>query len=73
MKKYLSIFIVIVFGLVLTGCLPNTQKVDQKDEMKAEEVSEDDSLEVIEEELDDTELEEFETELDALDEEINQL
>ena len=37
------------------------------------EVSEDDSLGVIEEELNDTDLDDFDAELDKLDEEINQL
>ena len=36
-------------------------------------LSEDDSLETIEEELEETTLQEFEAELDALDEKINQL
>ena len=36
-------------------------------------LSEDDSLEIIEEELEETTLQEFESELDALDDEINQL
>lgn len=41
--------------------------------MDYEEVSDDNSLETIETELNDTELEDFEAELDAMDKDINQL
>lgn len=73
MKKNISLLMVVVLGLMLTGCLPKKMSEKQMESKMVEEVSEDDSLEVIEEELNDTELEEFEAELDALDEEINQL
>lgn len=73
MKNVLSLILVFILGVVLTGCLPKKISEDKSEETQVEEVSEDDSLEVIEEEIEDTELEEFEAELDALDEEINQL
>jgi hypothetical protein len=78
MKKIISLFFVLLFGVMLSGCLPNDNddKVDKPDTLDGEmakEVSDDDSLMMIEEELDDTDLVEFEAELDALDEEINQL
>ncbi len=72
MKKILLLGLVAVLSFSLTGCFKKTDvKTETGTEMPA--LTEDDSLEVIEEELNDTELEEFEAELDALDEEINQL
>ena len=75
MKK---IIFLIIFSLALTGCSfvkkdETKTTEEQKRAVEAPIVSDDDSLEVIEEELNDTELEDFETELDALDEEIDQL
>lgn len=73
MKKVFYLSLVMMFGLALSGCWLSPSKNDDQvmDEPMA--VSEDDSVAVIEEELNDTELQEFETELDSMDEEINQL
>ncbi len=71
MKKIFLVLLLTVFSFSLSGCYKKDVNKEAETEMPA--LSEDDSLEVIEEELDDTELEEFEAELDALDEEINQL
>ena len=62
-----------LFGLVLSGCW--LSPIDKDNEIMDEPmaISEDDSVAVIEEELNDTELDEFEAELDAMDDEINQL
>ena len=74
MKKILAIFVSLVLGLSLTGCLIKKDETKTVgDGVMVEPLSEDDSLEVIEEELNDTELMDFEAELDSLDEEINQL
>jgi len=71
MKKILLVLLLAVLSFSLSGCYK--KDVSKEAETKMTVLSEDDSLEVIEEELDDTELAEFEAELDALDEEINQL
>jgi PBP1b-binding outer membrane lipoprotein LpoB len=73
MKKVFSLSLVLGFSLLLSGCIFNPwgRNNEAADEMVV--VDDNDSLEVIEEDLNDTELEEFEAELDAMDEEINQL
>lgn len=73
MKKIFSFSLVMLFGLVLSGCW--LSPIDKDNEIMDEPmaISEDDSVAVIEEELNDTELDEFEAELDAMDDEINQL
>ena len=85
MKKILIYLgAIVLLSLSLSGCLPKKEElsttgkaedyISEEAETTTEaELSEDDSLEVIEEELDDTELKEFEAELEALEEEINQL
>jgi hypothetical protein len=78
MKKTLIFLAVTLFCLSLTGCLPKKEELTttgkpEDYQMTEPGLSEDDSVEIIEEELNDTELEDFEAELDALDEEINQL
>ncbi len=75
MKKAFLFLLVIGLGMALTGCLPKMTDTSKSEveERVYQEVSDDDSLKTIEEEINDTELDEFEAELDALDEEINQL
>jgi len=72
MKKILSLTLIIVLALVL-GSLLLKKGIIKTREMKTTQLSEDDSLETIEQELEKTTLQDFESELDALDEEINQL
>jgi len=71
MKKILSLIFILVLSLSLTSCL--SKKQEAKPQTGAAELSQDDSLEMIEEEINDTELEEFEEEFKALDAEIDQL
>jgi hypothetical protein len=73
MKKVVYISLVLGLSVVLSGCFLNPLKNDNNSTEDSMTLSEDDSVEVIEEELNDTDLDEFEAELDAMDEEINQL
>lgn len=78
MKKILTILTVLILSIMLGGCnLDNDKKkMDENNILKEEvvgEVSDDNSLETIEEEINDTDLLEFEAELDNLDQEIDQL
>ena len=73
MKKLLLVFLVLILGFSLSGCFKKTDLTKEEASTEMPAATEDDSLQMIEEELDDTELEEFEAELDGLDEEINQL
>ncbi|MFC1627163.1 hypothetical protein ACFL18_01235 [Patescibacteria group bacterium] len=71
MKKMLFFVLILALVLALTGYLLKAEQV--REQSNSAIVSEDDSLEVIEQELEQTNLQEFDTELDSLDEEINQL
>lgn len=79
MKKILIGLSLVLISLSLGGCLPKKEELSttgKPEDYQTEgqtELSNDDSLEVIEEELNDAELEDFEQELEALEEEINQL
>ncbi len=72
MNKNKLMILLLVGAVLLAGWwfMTNQQAVDKG---VVVEISEDDSLGVIEEELNDTNLQEFDAELDKLDEEINQL
>lgn len=72
MKKILSLMLLILLGLIL-GSLLLQKGVIRTGGRQTTQLSEDDSLATIEQELEKTTLQEFESELDALDEEINQL
>jgi uncharacterized protein YxeA len=72
MKKILSLMVLIFLVLIL-GSLLIKKGVIRTGGMKTTQLSADDSLETIEQELEKTTLQEFESELDALDEKINQL
>jgi len=70
MKKIFLLSLLIAIVWTLLTYRPNQATAPQGNGVV---LSEDDSLEMIEEELEETTLQEFEAELDALDEEINQL
>ena len=72
MKKILSLMLLILLVLIL-GSVLLQKGVIRIGGTKTSQLSEDDSLATIEQELEKTTLQEFESELDALDEEINQL
>lgn len=77
MKKILSILVIllliVIAGIFILGMDYSKITGSLKSGEVAEEVSKDDSLEVIEEEINDTELIEFEEELEAIEAEIDQL
>lgn len=80
MKKAYLMGAIIALSILASGCTP---KIDETKTMNSDQqevsspdyeaVSEEDSLKVIEEELNDTEVNDFETELNAIDQDINQL
>lgn len=72
MKKILSLMFLILLVLIL-GSVLLQKGVIRIGGTQTSQLSEDDSLATIEQELEKTTLQDFESELDALDEEINQL
>jgi len=78
MKKYLLIIMVIVLSLSLTGCWPKqeanqTTADEERQMMVKKDLSDDNSLETVSKELDETQLNDFDQDLNDLDQEINQL
>jgi len=75
MRKILYLFLLTVFSLSLTGCIlkPDETKTSEEAEVMAPDISEDDSLDTIEAELDETQVENFDADLEAIDQDINQL
>ena len=81
MKKGYLIALILISSLALSGCLPKKDQtkttMGNRNEVlppaEKDTISEDNSLMMIEEELNDTDVDDFEKELDALDEDINQL
>ena len=71
MKKILSLMLLIFLVLIL-GSVLLKKGVIRTGGTQTTQLSADDSLETIEQELEKTTLQDFESELDALDEEINQ-
>jgi len=75
MKKLLSLGLVLILAIMLTGCGVKKEETSTTGEPETmlETVSPDDSLETIQEELDQTEVSEFDQDLKAIDQDINQL
>jgi len=77
-KKILILSLIGIFTVVLSGCFKKeSEKVKEylgisQEEMN-EELSSDDSLETIEQELEATDVSDFDEELNALDEDIEKL
>lgn len=75
MRKILYLFLLTVFVFSLSGCIlkPDETKTIGKEEIMAPDVSEDNSLDTIEAELDETQVDDFDADLEAIDQDINQL
>ncbi|MCX6816829.1 MAG: hypothetical protein NTZ93_03120 [Candidatus Beckwithbacteria bacterium] len=77
MKKIFFITIVLSLGIILSGCLPKkvdeTTTIGQPESTQQEQINNDDSVETIEKEIDQTTVQDFDKEINTLDSDINQL